>query len=72
MSNAVAKAWVTAPRYMHIGTALRKYALDGGFEIKIDVDKGWFEETIFWEAHGTEEQLERFKYAWNNFMKDLL
>jgi len=72
MTNATAKAWVTAPRYMHIATALRKYAFDADFEMKINIDKGWFEETIFWEASGTEEQLERFKRDWNNFMKDLL
>jgi len=70
MSNATAKSWVTAPRYMHIESALRKYALETGIEIKTNVDKGWFQETIFWEASGSEDKIKQFRKDWNRFVEE--
>jgi len=70
MRNATASAWVTAPRYMHVESMLRKYALEAGFEIETHVDKGLFRETIFFKARGTEDQLEQFKHDWNKFMEE--
>jgi len=63
-------SWVTAPKYMHIESALRKYALEAGFQIKINIDKGFFQETIFWEVNGTDDQIKRFKNDWNHFVNE--
>ena len=67
----IIKSWVDAPRYMHIETALRKYALNAGFKITINTDKRFFQETIFWEADGTEEQIRKFKNEMKNLKLDL-
>lgn len=65
----IAKSWAKVPKYIHLESSLRKYALDAGFDIKINVDKGWLRETVFFEANGTEEQIEKFKSDWNNWLE---
>ena len=66
----IIKSWVKAPKYMHIESMLRKYALDAGFKVKINIDKGFFQETIFWEMDGTEEQMRQFRSDWNHFVSE--
>lgn len=68
--NMKAKSWITAPKYMHIETALRKYAQEADIKIEIHTDKGLFRETTFWEAEGSESQLLQLKHDWNKFVEE--
>ena len=54
------KSYIEAPRFAHIGIALRKAALGIGVDITIDTEKHLLRETVFFEVSGNEERINRF------------
>ena len=64
------KSYGEAPRWAGLSTFLRKVAWMLDLDIKINIEKGFIRETVFFEVEGTESKLLRFKEITEDVSRD--
>lgn len=64
VKNASWKSWIQCAKWADAPSMIKTLAFTLGLQLKIDVDKGWFRETVRFEVSGKLEDVRRFKYLY--------
>ena len=68
------KAWIEAPKFAGVPSFLKTTAWQLDIEIKVDVDSGWWFETVRFEVNGEENKVRKFqrilKQAIEEYLED--
>jgi len=70
MTNKVIKSWVEGPKFAGIPSFLRKLAFELDVDIKIDVDKHFIRETVYFKVEGAESKLRIFKDTFDKSLSE--
>jgi hypothetical protein len=70
MANAIARSWVEAPKFANVPTFLKNLAWQLGLNIEIEVDKGFFRETVRFKVEGDEDKVRKFASVFNEAAKE--
>jgi hypothetical protein len=65
VSNAIVRSWVEAPKFANVPTFLKNLAWQLGINIEIEVEKGWFRETVRFKVEGEETKVKKFFSVFN-------
>lgn len=65
MANAIVRSWVEAPKFANVPTFLKNLAWQLDLNIDIEVDKGFFRETVRFKVEGDEEKVRKFASVFN-------
>lgn len=60
------KSWIEAPRWAGASKFIKNLAWELGLQLQIDIDKGFFTETVRFKVSGTESKLKQFSNTYAN------
>jgi hypothetical protein len=66
----IKKSWVEGPKFLHFPSFLKKIAIHLGINIKIECERGWWNETIFYEIDGEQHKIDQFERMVINAIKE--